>query len=292
MNVYTKQIGQSYLETTDDGYVFYDDGETVYLIGYSGKQTELTLPDKFIGNNYQIYKYAFYNNSLLTRIEIPNGVTSIGSYAFYGCTSLTSIEIAYSVTSIGQSAFENCTGLESVYITDMTAWCNISFYGSESNPLTYAEKLYFKGELVTELVIPEDVTTIGNYTFNGYTSLLSVAIGNGVTSIGDLAFCGCTSLSSVTIGNGVTSIGDLAFCGCTSLLSITIPDNVTSIGSYTFYECTALISVTFENTSGWQVISVWSAPSGTDILSEDLADPATAATYLKSNYCDYSWKRN
>ena len=71
-------------------------------------------------------------------------------------------------------------------------------------------------------------------------------IGDEVTSIGDCAFEGCTGLTSVTIGNSVTSIGEGAFDGCTGLTSVTIPNSVTSIGNYAFQACYRLTSVTCE----------------------------------------------
>ena len=100
--------------------------------------------------------------------------------------------------------------------------------------------------------------TIGNYTFDGCTSLASVTIPNSVTSIGDYAFQGCSSLTSVTIGNSVTSIGFAAFYVCTSLASVTIPNSVTSIGDCAFIGCTNLASVTIGNSVtsiGYQAFS-------------------------------------
>ena len=65
-------------------------------------------------------------------------------------------------------------------------------------------------------------------------------IPNSVTSIGDWAFSGCDSLQSVTIPNSVTSIGDHAFRWCKSLQSVTIPNSVTKIGNYAFCGCRLL----------------------------------------------------
>jgi hypothetical protein len=67
--------------------------------------------------------------------------------------------------------------------------------------------------------------------------LTDITIPDGVTSIGDYAFSSCTSLTDITIPNGVTSIGDYAFSRCTSLTDITIPNSVTSIGNWAFWGC-------------------------------------------------------
>ena len=189
----------------------------------------------------------YEKRSSVKTVEIRSGVTSIGSYAFWNCSSLTSVTIPDSVTSIGYGAFYACSSLTSVYIDDLSAWCNISFVVGTSNPLYYAKNLYLKGELLTDCIIPDGVTCIGDYTFCGCSSLTSVTIPNSVTSIGDWAFYNCSSLTSMTIGNSVTSIGDDAFCRCTSLTSVTIPDSVTSIGHYAFSGCSSLTSVTIPN---------------------------------------------
>ena len=130
----------------------------------------------------------FYKCDGLTSVTIPNSVTSIGNYAFENCSGLTSVTIGNGVTSIGYSAFSGCSGLTSVYISDIAAWCRISFQTYLSNPLNYAHHLYLNDEEVTDLIIPNDVTEIGKFAFYGCSGLTSVTIPNSVTSIGVSAF--------------------------------------------------------------------------------------------------------
>ena len=197
---------------------------------------------------------------------IPNSVTSIGSYAFNGCSGLTSVTIGNSVTSIGERAFGSCSGLTSVNISDLDAWCKIGFYDTVSNPLFYAHHLFLNGVEITNLVIPNSVTRIGSYAFNGCSDLTSVTIPNSVTSIGSYAFknssiytnsldgvfyvdkwvCGykgAEPTGNLLLNEGTRGISASAFSGCSDLTSITIPNSVTSIGSSAFEGCSSLISL-------------------------------------------------
>ncbi|MBE6529140.1 MAG: leucine-rich repeat domain-containing protein [Ruminococcaceae bacterium] len=160
---YAKHVykdGESYLHTTDDGFIFYDDGTDVYLVQHNGTETDLTLPETYNGKPYAVYQYAFYNCTSLTSVTIGNSVTSIGEYAFSWCTSLTSVIIPDSVTSIGEYAFSGCTSL-------------------------------------TSMTIGNSVTSIGNGAFFGCESLTSVTIPDSVTSIGRYAFYDCYSLTEI-----------------------------------------------------------------------------------------------
>lgn len=188
--------------------------------------------------------FYFYNTSL-TSVKLPLTLKTIGRSAFEGCRNLTSITIPDSVTLIEVDAFKDCTGLTGVYITNIAKWCEIEFH--IHSPLVYAHNLYLNGKLVTDLVIPDSVTEIGDYAFRGCTSLTSVTIPDGVTTIGNCTFSDCSGLTSLTISDGVTTIGYNAFPGCNSLTSVTIPDSVTEIGSFAFSGCSSLTSITIGN---------------------------------------------
>ena len=86
--------------------------------------------------------------------------------------------------------------------------------------LNEGSDLYLKGERVTELTIPSDITKINQCTFYNCKSLRIVNIPNHVTEIGTIAFDGCTSLQSINIPNSVTSIGNGAFGDCTGELIV------------------------------------------------------------------------
>ncbi len=233
---------------------------------------------------------AFNGCTNLRAITIPENVNTISGYwyyiaekhfgAFRNCSSLTSINIPSKITQIDQEAFIGCNNLNAVHITDLTAWCNISFHDSNSsNPLALAHHLYLNDEEVTEVVIPNSITSVNARAFEGASSLTSVSIPEGVTTIGNRAFRGCSGISTVTIPTSVTTIGENVFensgltavnttdlgawCGisfananCNPLTlahhlllndeevtSLTIPNGITEIKPYAFYNCSSIASV-------------------------------------------------
>ena len=133
-------------------------------------------------NVTEIESYVF-SDTPLESIVLHEGIVSIANNAFSDCTSLKSITIPATLESIGHWAFEYCDALEAVNISDMAAWCNITYKncrGSDSSPLMHAKHLYLNGELVTDPVIPEGVTEL------------------------DGSFAGCTDLKTVTMPETLT----------------------------------------------------------------------------------------
>ena len=156
--------------TTADGlkYSITDaEQKTVSVSGYTGAATELVIPAEVTqgDNTYKVTAIgysAFWNNSDLTSVTIPEGVKTIGPNAFISCTSLTSITIPDGVTRIESYAFYYCTSL-------------------------------------TNVTIPEGVTYIRYLAFSGCTSLTSVSLPASLT-VCDQAFYGL-NLTKVTFAH-------------------------------------------------------------------------------------------
>ena len=226
---------------SSNGFEYTTQNGEVTITGYYGMGVDITIPDKI-------------NN-------LP--VTSIGSYAFQR-TNLVSVHIPDSVTSIGYRAFYDCEELKDVYITDLEAWCGIEF-GSDANPLYYAENFYIDGSLATEIEIPGSITTVPAYAFYGFKNLTSVHIPDSVTTIGAYAFHGCTRLSSVQISDSVTEIGSASFYNCSNLRNVHIPGSVTKIGSAAFFGCKEIKDIYITDLEAWCGIEFGS--SGANPLS-------------------------
>ena len=155
------------------------------------------------------------------------------SNSFNESTRITTISgnMIGDITIYGK--YENLTGL--TFEKD-----NDGFYvsGYRGNSETVVIPNYYNGK---------KVSTIGDKSFEGCSTIKSVTIGNSITAIGEYSFYNCHNLTSITIPNSVISIGNYAFEYCSSLTCVVIPNSVTDIGVETFYNCGSLMSVTIGN---------------------------------------------
>lgn len=114
----------------------------------------------------------------------------------------------------------------------------------EDVPVVRINAAAFRGkDKLTEVIIPDSITSIANAAFADCKNLKVVIIPDSVTYIGDSAFQGCEALEYVVIGNGVKSIGDLAFKNCKSLKSVDLGTSVEEIGNGAFFGCDALTDI-------------------------------------------------
>ena len=184
----------------------------------------------------------------LTKVMDLGSVSSINNSTFGDCVNLTEVHFPETLNIIsGTNAFIRDTKLSKIYFKSLESALNVDYVNDTRHPFysttVTPREVYINDQLLTNLVIPNTVTSIKACAFYKNTALTSVTIPNSVTSIGSSAFQGCNGLTSITIPSSVTSIGSSAFRECTELTSVTIPA-VTSIGDSSFRNCTKLTSIT------------------------------------------------
>ena len=249
-------------------------GSSVESIGYAAFHLcydlrSVTLPESLTS----IDEWAF-NYCGIKSIALPRNVKRIGKYAFSNNTTFTSVscnattppvlgdwvfdfETIVACTPVVPAAslalYQQAPGWREFYSGEAGGTCGknltwklnyadgtltISGTGNMDNwPGSVYAPWYNYGSIITQVLIEDGVTSIGDLAFYYCKSLTSITIPNGITSIGVGAFYECNRLTSITIPNGVTSIGEWAFCNCNSLTSITIPNSVTSIEKAAFMYC-------------------------------------------------------
>ena len=199
-----------------------------------------------LGKSVKSIKESAFQQSAITSIILPEGLETIQDNVFFNCENLKSINIPNTLTYIGNQAFYGSNNIERVDIADMSAWCNIELDSYESTPVRPNTDVYLNGILLSDLIIPNDITQIKNYMFTNFP-ITSVLMHDDVTSIGQHSFFECANLTTIHISNKVTFIDYGAFNGCTSLAQIVIPDNVITLGDYVFSYCENLEYVKIGN---------------------------------------------
>ena len=236
------------------------------------------------GSVREIDSEAFSYCDRLIRINLPEGLESMGERCFYSCDRLRQINLPSTLREIGKEAFQD------VPLTDVRLPQGLTFLGSNA----------FKNTKIVSLFLPRDVqvennafgsmpklkefqvergnryyTTEDGVLYDATGELLiyypqaksgSFAVPEGVTTLHNGSFAGCNSLSNVTFPQSLTTIGANAFSDCGSLREIVLPYEVTSVGSNAFSNCkqlrsaaingniSTLMSKTFENCSSLQKV--------------------------------------
>lgn len=201
---------------------------------------------------------AFYGCSALQSVELPVTVSSVGTRTFAGCSALNAVGLG-NVSAVGEAAFNGCTALTEIAIPNgVETLGNYAFYGCSSlatvtlgtqerssSSLKTIGDYAFAETAVKSVVLPDGVSTLGNYAFNKCASLATVSLGNSLTAIGDYAFSDCEKLESVTFGSALETIGERAFSKV-KISSLVLPATVRTIGDYAFYYC-PLTTITFND---------------------------------------------
>ena len=244
-------------DTNEDGELSYAEAAAVTDLSMVFAHKNIVSFDElqYFSGLTEIGDSAFSGCGNMTSVVLPNSITTIGENAFINCNSLASITIGNSVAYIEDGAFNSCNGLISVYYTgNITQLCNITFEDYDSNPLSgfpYSTNgnFYINNQLVTDVVIPETIAEIKDYTFYNFDCLTSITIHSGITTFGYHAFCGCENLGSVyytgdvaqwcniTFEDSVSNplyYADYLFINGDLVTDLIIPETITEIKDYAF----------------------------------------------------------
>lgn len=263
---------------------------------------------------------------MLTRITIPNSVISIGEAAFCGCSSLANVAIGGGVIEIGDSAFFRCPSIKNILVyaknknyksldgnlynkngTTLIQYAigkSGTSFTISNNVINIADEAFYGCAALTNITIPDSVTSIGKSAFANCINLIeteddvqyvdkwaiycdknttSVNLRSDTKGIADYAFSNCESIKSIIIPDGTRNIGDSAFFNCDSLTNVIISKSVESIGASAFRCCDSLTSATFEKVKTW-------SSNDTIISSSDLSNQYIAAKLLTDTYNMSEWK--
>jgi hypothetical protein len=197
------------------------DGDGVVIKKYTGKTAVVTIPATIQGMPVREIGWGAFQESGITSVVIPAGVTFIGGAAFASCGKLAQVTLPAGLIAIGVSAFHDCGALRSITLPDSVTYLGWDAHGGEQSA--------FSGSGLTSITLSRNITSIPRLTFSDCKRLTNVVIPEGVTSIGEHAFSGCTALASLTLPSTIEEIGPSAFRGCSALSQVFIPSEVSSI---------------------------------------------------------------
>ena len=238
---------------------------------------DIVVPEvvKFNGKRYTVMGIdnGTFDGEAITSITLPNSIRIIGQDAF-GDISL----IYLKMPNNSELKIKGPLGdIENLYLPDVATWYKVHL---EWDILENVQNVYFDNEKITDLVIPNGVDTIGDYTF-AHPCFSSVVIPNSVKLIGESAFRR-SSLTSITLPKSIKKIGNSAFRGCASLTSVDIPGSV-ELGSWAFDSCTSLShisisggSIGFEAFYGCKSLSSVELGSGVTTIGSDVFELCSA----------------
>ena len=246
------------------------DGFTSYVgfvNEYTGSDSEIEIPASIGGyDTVGIEMNAFKDNTTITSVVIPEGVTTIGTCAFEGCTNLETVVFPSTLMEIGISAFRDCPNLKDVVLPDSLAFVGGSaFQGSGTGSFTGSGAEYsyncfkestfdtisfavgadisgdyiFNGCTATEINLPEDLEALGQGAFSYCQNLKNLELPSTVRYIAPYCFTNMGYLN-ITMGEGIEVIPEGCFSS-TTLDVLVIPESVTSIESYAIYDAAYVV---------------------------------------------------
>ncbi len=228
---------------------------------YDGTDTTVYIPYTYNDKPVIAIGYAAFEDAEITSITLPKTLVKIGQYAFRDCDKLTTLNIPALVTEISSDALLGTASLAAITVDDANqTFLDVenaivlndtnTLYLASNSTKTISSTISaigvnaFRGRKLTEITIPNTVTTIGDGAFMECTSLTTVTFGTNLAKVPNYAFQNCTALNIETFPENITEIGDGAFTGCTAITSLTIPATVQKIGTAAFDGCSNITTLT------------------------------------------------
>ncbi len=179
------------------------------------KLSQLSLPSSL----QSVSSYAFSHIESLTELTLPEGLERVDNEAFSDFDSLKKLNIPSTLSSIGKNAFDSMPSLETITVAGGN-------YFTAKNGILFTADLtaivrYPAGITAVSYTVPETVTTIKPYAFEGCTLLKDVVFSDGLTAIEESAFIS-SGLTSLNLTGSIQKIGYRAFYNCQSLSSVTV----------------------------------------------------------------------
>ena len=223
------------------------------------------------------YAYGVQQRSLVSRLVVEDGITSIGdkftisSDSYTGFENISSVTFADSVEELPAGMLRDCSSLQKIDLPS----------GIKAIP----DKFLYGCTSLGSVQIPDAVTKIGEESFYGCSSLQSVSFGSSVNTIGAESFAKCASLAAISLPKTVASIGEKAFSE-TGVVELVFPASVEEMDRSTFDKCPSLTKVVFE---GAFPSFEGSSYSGKQIIGIHRANDETWQVRGKYNIGDITW---
>lgn len=174
---------QQITSETYENFLYEEQEKGIRIIQYDGNETLVKVPETIDGKNVTIIgKEAFYQQSNIETVILPQGLKVIEDSAFYRCYSLKNIAIPKQVKEIGDNPFYRCSALSFIQVDEENQWFSqvdgILFDKKQTRLYAYPE-----AKSSTEYIVPSSVKTIEDSAFGYHSNLKSITILSSVTQM-------------------------------------------------------------------------------------------------------------
>lgn len=291
----------------DYEYEINSDNTSITITGYAGNDAKIEIPKSIaIGTKeysvISISEKAFYGNTKLLKVIIPNTILSIGDNAFGNCSSKLMIYASNNTESLDYAKANNIKYLikyeDYAYSINDSTTVTVEEYLGNNSDITIpdeidekkvtkiAEKAFYAKNNLQDVIFPKTITQIGREAFGNCINLKNVALSNSITSIGSSAFAGCNNLENINIPENLATISEKTFYMCTSLNTIEVPNKVKKIDNNAFANCTSLSSVSISNNTSEFGIGIFDNCNKNN-LKIYCESASKASKYAKENNINY-----